>query len=101
MAIQVGDIFTTPIYTGEFWCIIEISSKIPGQCKFQKITRVPPLKYFEVDGIILRWGVQQIHSFLDPAKFRMVKFNGEIINEKLYLRFMELILKMDSLQILK
>lgn|SRR4030067_807144 len=98
MTIQVGDIFTASVYTGEFWYVIEkTSTQTPYFYKFQQITRTPPLKYFGVDEIILRKGVKQAKSFLNSEKFHAVKLNGEIKDEKLYLRFMELLLKMGTI----
>lgn len=89
------------MYTGEFWYITEVSDQPPQYCKSQKITRIPPLRYSDVDEIIYRKDRRMAVSFLDIGKFRPVKLGGEIKNERIYLRFMELLLKMDKLKILE
>lgn len=98
MQIQVGDIFTTRVYTGEFWYVKEVLEQFPHYCKYQKIVRIPPLKYFDVDEVMFSIGKKSLELFLDLKKFRPVKLGGEVKNEKLYLRCMELLLKMDKLR---
>lgn len=104
MQIQVGDIFTTPVYTGDFWCILEISSHIIRDkslyyCKYRKVSVTPPLKYSDSVEVILSKGSRSSEVFLDSKKFRAVRLDGEIKHEKLYLKFMELMLKMDAVDV--